>query len=332
MPDPYRQVRPGERVMISAQIWNRILALAAAADDAAVGANGLAFPRRDPDVILVQNNSGSDRARGDVLGVDSFLYTQANDDAGFWAKPVFVCSTPAAGHSGRFVVLLAPAAAGAIARAAVAGTVQCKVVGGAAAFADVDAGNATRLVRSATGSARVLLPAPGGTGDEWAIVRLGDGAGGGGGPTGSGTAQRLAVWAGSSGTSTVLTTSQVQDFGSSAQIVKVLTRLQYSVITRSGVSGTLNDYDPWTPSGYGNVLVFNTGNAVTLNGLVGGLAGMPLYVISSGGGTLTINHQNVGSALGNRFNLPGGAIVDASTGRPYHFLYDGSAWQMAKVA
>lgn len=131
-------------------------------------------------VDQVQNNSGAARAAFDVLGISDswFDATDPNFKVGM---RVLVGITPAAGtHEGRFVVLKAPLAAGAVGPAVAAGITICQVAVAdedEADYAEITNGQAGYLTAGLTGSARILWR-EGGTGTQWAIVRLGHPAGG----------------------------------------------------------------------------------------------------------------------------------------------------------
>ena len=123
----------------------------------------------------IQNNSGADRNRFDVLGLDVPLITPTNNLDEFQRSLAFSGVAPVAGtHEDLFCVLLEPIANGGIGIAAVAGSVPVQVTGAAKSRAEIQ-NSSTVLAMSATGSARVLW-ADSGTGTRWARVRFGDGA------------------------------------------------------------------------------------------------------------------------------------------------------------
>jgi len=84
------------------------------------------------------------------------------------------CVTPAAGHTGSFVVLLEPIIDGEIGRAVVSGVTPVKVdvADEAHAYADIAVGQAGYLASGESGSALILWKETG-TGQKWALVKIG---------------------------------------------------------------------------------------------------------------------------------------------------------------
>ncbi len=178
-----KRVKRGDPLVIAADDWNAML-------DAVDAVKRMARPRpvrgasaTDRDIVVVANASGSTVARGEVLGLDDVLVTPAADEDGFVRNPMFSGVTPAAGaHEGRFAVMVGPAGDGLLGRGVVAGTVVAKVNVSNANHALAEIANGSTVLASAEhGSARILWK-PSGTGEKWAVVRLGDvhGANGGG--------------------------------------------------------------------------------------------------------------------------------------------------------
>lgn len=189
--DPFRYVQPGESIKsaLRATTWNALM-------DAAKKARGsqhsiesedaLAF--RQGDIIRVLNDSGTGLGRFSVLGVDSPVFDPAGSTqelTGFLNHIVLACVTPnEADHLGRFIVLLEPAAAGAIARAYVSGVcpVLVNVTSDSHSCADIADGDYNRLQSRSNGSAQMLWR-EGGTGEQWAYIRFGTPCGGSGSST-----------------------------------------------------------------------------------------------------------------------------------------------------
>ena len=85
------------------------------------------------------------------------------------------CVTPEAGvHEGQFVILLEPLASGAVGRAAVAGVVVTRVNVPDEAYsqADIADGVTGSLLAVESGGSAAILWRAGGTGVQWAVVRL----------------------------------------------------------------------------------------------------------------------------------------------------------------
>ena len=116
-----------------------------------------------PDVVLVKNVSGSDRARFDILGIEGLLITPADNLPTFQNQPVFTGTTPTiADHRGRFVVLLEPLATGRIGSALLTGIVpvRLRIIQETDTCADVDEDSPTRLKSAASGAAQILWTEP----------------------------------------------------------------------------------------------------------------------------------------------------------------------------
>jgi len=130
---------------------------------------------RDSGIVLVRNDSGSDVGRFAVLGIDSPVITPTDNADEFKNRVALAGVTPTeASHWGAFVVTLEPIAAGEIGRACAAGVCPAKVyvTDTTHAFADVSDGQAGYLASAETGAAQILWRETG-TGEVWAIVRLG---------------------------------------------------------------------------------------------------------------------------------------------------------------
>jgi hypothetical protein len=128
-------------------------------------------------IVLVRNGSGGDRGRFDVLGVAGAVFDPAAGLDAFKNCPALSGVTPSASsHTGRFVILLEPLAAGAIGQAVASGVciVRVQVDDATLQLADVKNGDATCLKTSRIGSSTILWRQSG-TGTVWAVVRLANG-------------------------------------------------------------------------------------------------------------------------------------------------------------
>jgi hypothetical protein len=188
MGNPFQKVTAGQRINFSATAWNAFLDAAVAHRNGAlrVEANaGRELPQTA--IIRIRNDSGTDLARFSVVGLGDPLIDPADSEAGFLAAVALAGVTPTIDHLGKFAVLLEPAGDGAIVRAWAAGICPVKLDvsddedHGAA---DVTAGDAGFLTARPGGSAQVLWRA-GGTGEQWALVRIGNRRGGKIGKTGA---------------------------------------------------------------------------------------------------------------------------------------------------
>jgi hypothetical protein len=166
--------RRGDR--LRAETVNRILADLDREDEAPpppADPRGL-YPSPTLDV-RIHNGTADAVEAGHILGIKQHAF--ASDVPA--APIVLEGETPAAGsHKGRFAVLHHYAAADEIVPAAVAGVVQVKVeiVDEDHRFAEITDADATKLTSAPVGSARILW-AESGTGEKWAVVRLGVPAG-----------------------------------------------------------------------------------------------------------------------------------------------------------
>jgi len=180
MGDSLKRVLPGDPLRIPAATFNTLIDVARdhlANRQNATRQPGMALPQ--PGVILtIRNDSGSDRDRFEVLGVDEPVFPPEDNTADMSRGPVMSCVTPAdPDHLGAFVVLLEPIAAGAVGRAMVQGAVPVQVDftdTDPNTWADISDGVAANLKAMATGSARILWRTgdPGDTGVEWCICEL----------------------------------------------------------------------------------------------------------------------------------------------------------------
>lgn len=131
-------------------------------------------------VVLVRNDSGGDRDRFDVLGIDGPAIDPGENLSEFQSRVVLLGVTPTADHAGRFAVLLDPAPDGAIVRGVVSGVTiaQVEMVAPTHTFADAVDGEVGNLVSADSGAARILWSAST-SGTQWSIVAIGGGGGGG---------------------------------------------------------------------------------------------------------------------------------------------------------
>lgn len=134
------------------------------------------------ETILVRNDSGADRDRYDVLGIDGVIFTPTDNADTFKNDVALKGITPATDdHAGKFVILAEPVKDGSIARAFISGVcvAYIDIDDEDHATADVKDADATSLLSCDDGAVSILW-AESGTGNKWAVVRFGGGAGGAG--------------------------------------------------------------------------------------------------------------------------------------------------------
>lgn len=127
------------------------------------------------DIVLVRNDSGSPRQQFDILGIDGPIISPDANETEFRSRVALKGVTPGESHIGRFVVLAEPLANGKIGKAFVAGACPVKLNvddDKEWRYAEIADGVTANLKVSMQGSAGILWRA-GGTGVQWAVVRLG---------------------------------------------------------------------------------------------------------------------------------------------------------------
>ncbi|MFB3893596.1 MAG: hypothetical protein ACE15C_16405 [Phycisphaerae bacterium] len=175
MADTLAKVKPGDPLAIQAGTFNTFVD---AANDFLRRQHGQAQSgtpvARQAGIILVKNGSGADRARFDVLGVDSPLFDPADDLDAFKNQVALVGVTPTeADHFGKVVILLEPVVAGEIGLAVAVGVcpVMLDVTAESDGYADVNDGDCGSLKTGTKGSATILWKVSG-TGSQWGVVKL----------------------------------------------------------------------------------------------------------------------------------------------------------------
>jgi hypothetical protein len=168
-------VGAGQKVRFRASEWNALLDVAKAFKTGRLDRFG-SRPRAQTTAVLVRNDSASDLPAFAVLGVDQPLILPADDEAEFKSQVALSCVEPAAGtHEGRFAVIQEPLAVGAVGPAVIAGVTPVLLTVAdeeAATNAEIIDEDLSQLAAASSGSATVLWR-EGGTGQQWALVRLG---------------------------------------------------------------------------------------------------------------------------------------------------------------
>ena len=174
------KVQRGDPLIIKASAFNAFIDAALAHRRGRLGVGRMTTRDAGQSVVVpIKNNSGADRSRYDVLGIDGPLFDPATYPDSYKQQVALKGVTPVAGtHEGNFAILLAPIADGSIGQAAIAGLTITKVnVPDAAAqamdFVDIKNAEAGYLLKSATGTARVVT-IESGTGTKWAVVSFGN--------------------------------------------------------------------------------------------------------------------------------------------------------------
>jgi len=178
MSDALKKVQSGQKLHIPARAYNAFIdaAIDYRRRTAHIGQKSEPTTRQ-ASIVLVRNDSGSNQNRLAVLGIDAPIIDPATNDNEFKNRVALSCVTPAVDtHEGKFVILAEPIAAGKIGRAYAAGVcpVQINVPDEdhEYRYAEIDDGVVDNLIVSLVGSASILWRA-GGTGVQWAVVRLG---------------------------------------------------------------------------------------------------------------------------------------------------------------
>jgi len=197
MGDPFKKVLANERLSIPAEAYNSFL-------DAARAVRGGRHDRgqepaadiRHSGILKIRNDSGFDRGRFDVLGIDRPLFLPSLALTSFKNHVTLVGVAPnRRDHFGRFAVLLEPLAAGAIGLALASGVTVVRIAVVSESDERADVGDfPDALVTNPTGAAFILWKEPPEFGSpRWAVVKIGlpfpigSGSGSGSGTGGPGT-------------------------------------------------------------------------------------------------------------------------------------------------
>jgi len=176
--DSMMKVQTGSPLVIPAQAYNAFIDAAADYRRRTARIGQKSEPsQRQASIVLVRNDSGSDQNRLAVLGIDTPIISSAANEDEFKNRVALSCVTPTANtHEGKFVVLAEPLASGKIGRAYAAGVCPVQIdvpdEDHEYSFAEIADGITDNLNAAHYGSASILWRA-GGTGVQWAVVRLG---------------------------------------------------------------------------------------------------------------------------------------------------------------
>jgi len=171
-----KKVQSGSPLVIPAQTFNAFIDAARDYQDRQLGQQRTALSSsNDSGMVLLKNISGADRARFEILGINTPLIQPADNLDQFVNRPALSGVTPtAANHWGKFGVLAEPIRNGALGEAWVSGVCPVKIdIANANHWhADIADGSAAYLKSSGGGAAQILWK-DSGTGVRWAVVRLG---------------------------------------------------------------------------------------------------------------------------------------------------------------
>lgn len=178
MGDHLKKVSKGDKLRIPAAAYNAFIDTAR---DFQARQRGISSTpqasTRSSGIVLVRNDSGEDLSRYTVLGIDSPIIDPEDNLDGFKNRVAVVGVTPSEDdHVGKFVVLLEPLKSGAVGMAYGAGICPVKVDVPddevKYPYADIVDGQTAHLEAKHHGAAAILWR-EGGTGVQWALVRLG---------------------------------------------------------------------------------------------------------------------------------------------------------------
>lgn len=176
--DPFRKLQSGDRIEgFPRDLYNGLIDLLRGHKSARGGPAALAAPPNSG-IIDVLNDTGEDQDQFAVLGLGEPIISVDDNETEFLDAVAFRGGMPTEGEP--FVVCVEPIAAGVIGKAVISGVVQVKVTGTLADNAEAVTDTTAALECSGTGSAQILW-AEAGSGERWAVVRIGGGGGSGGG-------------------------------------------------------------------------------------------------------------------------------------------------------
>lgn len=171
--DIYRMPLPGSPLNIPAKLQAKVI-------DNAHGnkldtTEDVAQHFRQATVVYVRNDSGVAKDQFNIMGLNGPAITPTQKLDEFKRRVCFAVIAPTlASHSHSFCVLLDPLKSGGMGRAVVGGVVQVKVTGSLSTkWARVTDNDSTKLTASNVGACR-LLWSDSGSGERWALVRLGE--------------------------------------------------------------------------------------------------------------------------------------------------------------
>lgn len=176
--DNLKKVTQGQKLSIPAPTWNAFIDAANAHRNRGNSIGASARPKDTKNgIIYIKNDSGSDVDQFGILGLDDILISPTDNENEFRDKVTMSGVTPASTHKGKFGITLEPIAKDKIGRAVIAGISQVRLnvisESPEPRFAEVESGSLARLAVAKYGSAAILWR-KGDTGEQWAVVRIGN--------------------------------------------------------------------------------------------------------------------------------------------------------------
>lgn len=172
--DAFKKVLAGQPFAMPADFYNALVDATkrdkSARETSATGATAV----RSTTIVRVKNNSGEDRARFEIMGIDEPIIGPAANLQQFQSEVALTGVTPVLpDHLGKFVILLEPTPAGRTGRAFVSGVCPVKLNSGNPddSFAEIIDEECGALQPCPLGSAQILWRD---TDSNWAVVRLGN--------------------------------------------------------------------------------------------------------------------------------------------------------------
>jgi hypothetical protein len=176
--DPFKKVQAGDPLAIPAEAFNTFIDMALDWKGRRLGqTRDVAAGMGQTGIFPIENASGADRDRFEVLAIDGPVFSPDENLAAFQNRIAFRGVTPTDG-SDPVAILLEPVADGRIGRAVVSGVavVQVGLIDTEHIHAEAIADDSTKLESAAGGSIEILAIDRSTTGTKWAIVRIGAGA------------------------------------------------------------------------------------------------------------------------------------------------------------
>lgn len=172
-----QDVKSGDPDPNSAAEWNAVKANARSylARNLILGGQAASRIVSDRVLVRVENNSGSDVGRFDILGIGDTVGIDPDDNLEDWqASPILDGEAPDVDdHTGKFVVCMEPIVDGDVGWAAILGvvTVHVTINDTDHHYADITDADETKLDSSTRGAARILFR-NGDSGSQWCVVNL----------------------------------------------------------------------------------------------------------------------------------------------------------------
>jgi len=176
MGDALKKVQRGDDLEVSARAWNTFIDTARQqkVDQSLFRRQSLVLPK-PAGIVSIRNDSGADRSRFDVLGIDGPIIEPDDNEAEFCSRVALAGSTPAdSDHFGNLAVLQEPLADGKIGRACINGLTIARVNidDTQMEFVDVADSDATALEAGLVGAGRIIWIEDDAGSNKWAIVDL----------------------------------------------------------------------------------------------------------------------------------------------------------------